>query len=110
MEWQSARRAGFADGANQSRKGVAKWKKPKPEEFKCNVDVVVFKDGGVSSYGVVLLDDLGTSIAAMGGKVIGVVERREVEAIGVREALSWVKGRGINGVFIETDAEMMLKR
>ncbi|KAK9107449.1 hypothetical protein Syun_023460 [Stephania yunnanensis] len=80
------------------------WQRPSDGYVKCNVDASVFADKGVSSYGEILRDGLGNFVAALAGSFEGIFEPTVAEAIGVREALSWLKGIGENQVIVETDA------
>ncbi|KAL6497650.1 hypothetical protein OROHE_027083 [Orobanche hederae] len=55
-------------------------------------------------FGCVLRDEHGSFMAAKGIPWNGVYESSVAEAMAVREALSWVKGKGIDYVQVETDA------
>ncbi|KAK9121508.1 hypothetical protein Syun_019125 [Stephania yunnanensis] len=49
-------------------------------------------------------DDQGIFVGASGESWEGVVNPKEAEAIGVREALTWVIERGIKAAIIQVDA------
>ncbi|KAK9092874.1 hypothetical protein Syun_027785 [Stephania yunnanensis] len=86
-----------------------KWNKPRRGTCTCNVDTAVFKEKGLSSIAAIIRVDSGAFIAAMGECFVGVFEPKEAEAIGVREALSWLKEGNMLQVTIETDAQVVVQ-
>lgn len=69
----------------------------------CNVDAAVYADRGRSSFGCVLRNDQGKFVVGLGGCFEGVTDPKQAEAMDVKEALTWLKSKGINQVHIELD-------
>ncbi|XP_074352117.1 uncharacterized protein LOC141691281 [Apium graveolens] len=59
--------------------------------------------GNKCSYGFVLRDDQGDFIAGGGGRLLGALDPRTAEALAFREALSWIKNKGCQNVYMELD-------
>ncbi|KAK9147814.1 hypothetical protein Scep_006571 [Stephania cephalantha] len=47
---------------------LEKWRKPENGEFTCNVDALVFKNRGVSTFESIIIDQFGSFVAAIGGR------------------------------------------
>ncbi|KAK9111776.1 hypothetical protein Scep_019295 [Stephania cephalantha] len=109
LEWQRAQEGGLFRREQVTEAGMVKWNKPKRGEVVCNIDAGVFKAKGVSSYGALISDDEESFVAAIWGRIRGVLESREAEALGFREALSWLKGRNVTKVTIEGDAQVVVQ-
>lgn len=80
-------------------------------KFKSELDASVFPGAQTFNVGMVLRDQRGTFIA---GKCLCLAEVEsvfEVEAIRVREALSWIQGQQLrcDNMVVETDSEMTVK-
>ncbi|XP_019192730.1 PREDICTED: uncharacterized protein LOC109187027 [Ipomoea nil] len=58
-------------------------------------------------YGWILRDAAGVVKGAATSTVQGIYSVREAEAIGAREALSWIKNKGWSQVVLETDAQVV---
>ncbi|XP_031125130.1 uncharacterized protein LOC116027568 [Ipomoea triloba] len=58
-------------------------------------------------FGWVVRDDAGVIHGVVMRTVEGLFSVREAEAMGAREALSWIKGRGWQHVIVETDAQVV---
>ncbi|KAL8147588.1 hypothetical protein AgCh_005054 [Apium graveolens] len=59
--------------------------------------------GKKCSYGFVLRDDQGDFIAGGGGRVLGALDPRTAEPLAFRDALSWLKNKGCQNVYMELD-------
>nr|GMD95498.1 uncharacterized protein LOC109191080 [Ipomoea batatas] len=72
--------------------------------LKLNTDATVIPNSRRMGFGWVLRNDCGKFIDAsiITGK--GVFSPKEAEVMAIREALTWIKRKGINVVNIETDA------
>ncbi|XP_031120357.1 uncharacterized protein LOC116023495 [Ipomoea triloba] len=95
---------------NQTNQRIAKWEKQSPGWMKLNSDAAVDERCGVMGLGWVLRDDQGNFIAAIGIPGKGVFTPSEAEGMAVREALSWLKVKGITKVHIETDALQVIQQ
>ena len=78
--------------------------RPLPGFVKCNIDATVFREEGKSSWGIVVRDSQGLFLHAASRVVNGVFHVRELETMGLREALSWIKQLGFKQVIFETDS------
>ncbi|XP_050210044.1 uncharacterized protein LOC126660528 [Mercurialis annua] len=88
--WQAAQcRKGEAGMAEVSRRdGGVLWSKPEPGCLKVNIDAAVFNGNNI--------------VQARQVNLLGSFSPRHAEIIGIREALSWLKG--LDHLVIESDA------
>ncbi|KAM6544107.1 hypothetical protein CsatB_008554 [Cannabis sativa] len=84
--------------------GALSWQKPATGEVKINTDAALFSDPNRYSFACVARDDSGHVLEAISSCKLGVVTPELAEAMGVREALSWLKKKGWNRVTIESDS------
>ena len=80
------------------------WQRPLPGFVKCNIDAAVFLEEGKSSWGIVVRDSQGLFLHAASRVVNDLFHVRELETLGLREALSWIKQLGFERVIFETDS------
>ncbi|KAH9647971.1 putative reverse transcriptase/RNA-dependent DNA polymerase [Citrus sinensis] len=93
--WQQARKSVYVPPVSDSAShGSVCWLKPNVGWFKCNVDAAIIRSRG-------LISDF---IAAKSDILPGSFEAREAKAIGVREALSWLKKFAFHSVNLEIDS------
>lgn len=104
FQWQRAQTSQESHWKLNEREGVLVWRRPGPGWLVCNVDAAVFERSGRSSFGCVLRNDQGQFVAGYGGFWPGIVEPKVAEALAFKEALSWLKRRGISCVYIELDS------
>lgn len=71
---------------------VEQWNKPEVGSVKVNCDASIFKNSCLFGVGWIVRDDNGELIYAARSCFAGKPEVHHAEAIGIREALSWVKG------------------
>ena len=71
------------------------WKLPPPGFVKCNIDAAVFHEEGKSSCRIVVRGSQGLFIHGASRLVDGLFQVKELEALGLREALSWIKNLGL---------------
>ncbi|XP_050238420.1 uncharacterized protein LOC126687911 [Mercurialis annua] len=104
FQWQRARGkvAGHKDDEMERDSGAVAWKKPEAGWFKVNVDAAVFEREGGAGLGCVVRDDEGMIIQARHANISGNFYPRTAEIMGIREALSWLKGW--RNIIIESDA------
>ena len=68
-----------------------RWEKPSIGWVKANVDAAIFRESGTIGLGCVIRGDVGEFIAARSERRHQCLGPAEAEAMGVREALSWIK-------------------
>ncbi|XP_031099239.1 uncharacterized protein LOC116003489 [Ipomoea triloba] len=83
------------------------WKKPNGGRLKLNTNESLDEVNNVTGLGWVLRDDEGRFLACKGMCVTGCYGVKEVEAVCIREALSWLKGTGMGDVDVETDSQLV---
>ncbi|XP_060959242.1 uncharacterized protein LOC115700001 [Cannabis sativa] len=76
---------------------------PPKNSVKINVDATLFEDGARAGVGVVARDNKGLFIEGFTKVFNEALDLALVEAMGVREALSWLKEKMWQRVLIETD-------
>lgn len=105
FQWQSARKQLFLADVNvvNGNHGAVCWEKPCFGWLKCNVDAAIFKAQGKFSVGCVIRNSGGEFVTARCECFPGIFDSREAEALGIREALSWVKRLQLPNVIIEMD-------
>ena len=80
------------------------WQRALPGFVKCNIDVVVFREEGKSSWGIVVRDSQGLFLHAASQVVNDLFQVKELETLGLRKALSWIKQLGFERVIFEIDS------
>ena len=85
---------------------AAKWMKPPVGFWKCNFDVALFMNNSERGSGMVIRDYQGAFVYAIVAQVQGPFhgEALVVEALCLKEALSWIKELGLENVLVESDA------
>lgn len=89
--------------------GVAHWQAPNEEEVKVNVDAAIFETPNCYSFALVARDHNGSLIEASSRCISGNIAPEMAEAMGIREALSWVKQKIQAPCIIETDCLIMVQ-
>ncbi|KAL8470914.1 hypothetical protein ACS0TY_033480 [Phlomoides rotata] len=82
-----------------------KWRLPESGFMKANVDAAFFVDSLEMGLGVIIHDERGHHLFSRSHVMPGLYEPEEGEAIGLHEALSWIKDLGVTKVVIEMDAK-----
>ena len=59
-------------------------------------------------FGCIVCDNSGALVAASNGTVLGFFTPHVVEAMGMREALSWLKQHGFSRIEIESDSLLLV--
>lgn len=80
---------------------VKKWCRPQLGWMKINVDGTIFSDRGVM--GAVMGDHNGHFLGGLAKPFMHKTTSALVEALGVREMLSWIRDRGRSKVIVEMD-------
>lgn len=102
-EWKEVRKQVYLSWT-RSQTHKASWQKPEVGIKKCNVDAGVFFDDEKVGYGCVVRDGTGSFVAGIQGSWVGLFSPSVAEAMGISEALSWLKTFGIDQVIVESDA------
>ncbi|XP_074352378.1 uncharacterized protein LOC141691547 [Apium graveolens] len=101
-EWREAQ---IRDVGGRQQGGARKWEKTAEGWFKINVNAAVFQDS--IGCGAVIRDAQVEFIGAMCKKVEGAWTPREVEAITLKEALSWIIEMEYEKCVFETDSKAL---
>lgn len=83
--------------------GGEHWVKPTTQTIKANVDAALFEESGSFSFCCVARDHNGSMIEGRGSCRTGRVSPAVAEAIGIREALSWIKLKPWGNIVLESD-------
>ncbi|XP_060962076.1 uncharacterized protein LOC133032219 [Cannabis sativa] len=89
--------------------GAERWTKPEANKIKINVDAALFPQDNSYGFGIVARDSSGSLIEAQTRYFGGVYDAEVVEAMGVKEALSWIKSKNWSDVEIETDSMLTVQ-
>lgn len=105
IEWKEAQ-IKENDRRTRDEVGARVWKPPDAGWLKVNIDAAVFLNGNIG-VGAVIRDENSCFVAARGKKIAGAWTAREAEAIGLKEALSWIIDKGYKQCVIETDSSAL---
>ncbi|XP_019179256.1 PREDICTED: uncharacterized protein LOC109174474 [Ipomoea nil] len=83
------------------------WQPPMQGSMQINVDVAMDFERHRMGFGWVMRDGMGVVVNMGWHKIGSLYSVREADAVGVREALSWIKCKGWNRVIVETDAQIV---
>ena len=83
---------------------LRKWKAPEHGEYKVNVDASWFQGADSFSIGIVLRNHSGCFVEGRTVALPQAMDVLEAEALGIREALSWVKNMEARTVTVESDS------
>lgn len=83
--------------------GNVHWQRPQEGTIKVNTDAALFADPNYYSYAMIARDHDGRLVEALSSCKQGCINPELAEAIGIMEALSWVKSKDWQRVVIETD-------
>uniref|UniRef100_A0A803QFT1 Reverse transcriptase domain-containing protein n=1 Tax=Cannabis sativa TaxID=3483 RepID=A0A803QFT1_CANSA len=90
-------------GLMNSEDGNEHWQVPKENTIKINTDVAIFESTTRYSYSCVARDHAGRLVEAQASCRQGAVKPEIAEAVGILEALSWIKQQGWRDVEVESD-------
>ncbi|KAL8148945.1 hypothetical protein AgCh_006084 [Apium graveolens] len=113
-EWLEAKGIQVVVSSHTSRvkhQEVHKWKCPDPGTIKINMDASIFQNAQLFTVGMVMRNYLGEFLAGKNLCLPMADSVFEAEALGVREALSWIKDQQLHGtkVFVESDSLLTTK-
>ncbi|XP_030479434.1 uncharacterized protein LOC115696684 [Cannabis sativa] len=84
--------------------GAELWTPPVTNNLKINVDATLFPNDNSYGYGLVARDHFGKFIEAKTSQFSGSYPAEVVEDLGIKEALSWIKGKSWDNVELESDS------
>lgn len=85
------------------------WQPPPTGFLKMNIDVAMDAQRRRMGFGWVICDEESRVQGVFMLKLEGLYSVREAEAMGAREALSWLKRKGRSRVIVETDAQVFTR-
>ncbi|XP_062089022.1 uncharacterized protein LOC133795584 [Humulus lupulus] len=105
-QWKNAQDRSFdlSLGFAHLSDGAVKWQPPRPGTIKINTDAALFVGPDRFSFAVVACNHEGSLLEAKASCVGGLVEPDFAEALGIREALSWIKTKDWHNVEVESDS------
>ncbi|KAM6577068.1 hypothetical protein CsatB_028905 [Cannabis sativa] len=89
--------------------GLDRWCAPNVNEIKVNVDASIFGSSQDYGYGIVARDEHGYMLEGVSRLCHGNIRPELAEAIGVREALSWIKDKQWLNVILETNCLVVVQ-
>ncbi|XP_074337781.1 uncharacterized protein LOC141674977 [Apium graveolens] len=92
-----------------SADGAKHWTIPNDNTIKVNCDAAIFEATNCYSFAFVARDHRGEVLKARSKYNLGNITLESVEAMGVREALSWIKDSHLSNVFVETDCLVVVQ-
>ncbi|KAL8121459.1 hypothetical protein AgCh_018258 [Apium graveolens] len=84
--------------------GSEQWCTPTVDRIKVNSDAAIFENRNMYIYAFVARNHNGTLIEAKSSCAPGSISHVLAEAIGILEALSWIKTKKLSNVDVETDS------
>lgn len=110
-QWKSAQDKTFDNylGFMTQADGKEHWELPTEGKVKINTDAAIFNDSRQFSYAFIARDHRGDLVEAVSNCKQGSIDPLLAEAIGVRDILSWVKGKGWQAVELETDCLALIQ-
>ncbi|XP_060964543.1 uncharacterized protein LOC115704339 [Cannabis sativa] len=104
-QWQNAQQTKGEPPLSHFEVGreVEHWTKPTESMVKVNVDGATFEATNAFGYGFISRDTNGAIIEARCSSKSGNSSPETVEVLGIKEALSWIKGKTWSKVVIESD-------
>ena len=88
-------------------KHLVGWEKPNERWKKVNVDATIFSMSGTIGLGWVLRDSIGSFLATGEELVQQQLQPNEARALGIQEALSWIKQSHLVKAVVEMDAQIV---
>ncbi|XP_074356451.1 uncharacterized protein LOC141696148 [Apium graveolens] len=105
-QWKFVQDRSFSNslGYMTQEDGLEQWQLPKENRVKVNSDAALFEDPNRYSYAFVVRDHQGTLVEARSWCYEGQTSSTLAAAMGIREALSWIKTARQQNVEVETDS------
>uniref|UniRef100_A0A803PSK2 RNase H type-1 domain-containing protein n=1 Tax=Cannabis sativa TaxID=3483 RepID=A0A803PSK2_CANSA len=103
VDWYNAQKEDMDSSIDANRNLNEHWTPPNFNQIKVNVDGTLFASERWYGIGLVARSSAGAIIQAKNMNKVGTFQPHEVEAIGIKEALSWIKNMGWTNVIVESD-------
>uniref|UniRef100_A0A803PII9 Reverse transcriptase domain-containing protein n=1 Tax=Cannabis sativa TaxID=3483 RepID=A0A803PII9_CANSA len=103
IDWYNAQKEDMDASNNANRNWIEHWTPPAFNQIKINVDGALFAHEKRYGLGLVSRSSDGAIIQEKTMNKVGTFQAHEVEAIGIKEALSWIKDMGWANVIVESD-------
>ncbi|KAL8126011.1 hypothetical protein AgCh_013344 [Apium graveolens] len=107
-EWKQKCAKGKRQGIGTDG-SLKRWRRPQHGWVKVNTDAALFLEWDSTGVGNVIRDERGQFIRARNHKLQALYSPREAEALGLKEALLWVKELGYKRCTFETDAKELVE-
>lgn len=110
-DWRVAQSIRSGGRRTNSQTHARRWFPPPVGALKLNVDASLFKGANTFSVGMVLRDHNGEFLAGKNLSFLSPDSVFEAEAIGAKEALSWIKEQGLQNhrILLESDSLMVVR-
>ncbi|KAL8094612.1 hypothetical protein AgCh_036233 [Apium graveolens] len=109
-QWKQAKQQQAQVGMNGGVSMVIRrWERPVTGWVKVNIDAVLFEDVHSTGMGIVVRDAEGKFLMVVSRQRDGLVSPREAEALCLKEALSWLKDKGLSKCIFETDSQLLAR-
>ncbi|XP_074347114.1 uncharacterized protein LOC141685938 [Apium graveolens] len=104
-QWKTAQDKSFSNslGFMTQEDGLEQWVRPRDGMIKINVDAAIFEDTSKYCYSMIARDGAGELVAATTKCRSGTIVSEMAEAIGIKEALSWIKNEVTQPAIVESD-------
>ena len=110
-QWRHAQKSAACTSFPQLYEGDDSycWVKPQESMIKISVDAATFQEFNASGIGMVARDDRGDVILARTMFLEGLRSVEMIEAMAVKEALSWIKNQRWQKVIVESDSLVVIQ-
>ena len=88
----------------QGHHGFVIWSSPPPGKVKINIDAALFPPQKKIGVGCIVRDAEGIMLSGFSKPITGNYTTKEAKALGVREALSWLKTKHWSFFILEMDS------
>jgi ribonuclease HI len=103
-EWLRAQRQSYPSSTFSA---CNQWRKPPTGTIKCNVDTACYMEDNIYCVGMCMCDEHGRFLQAYTIKKHGTPAIAEAEALGIREALTWVQNKYGAATSIEVESDCL---
>ena len=86
-----------------------KWSKPREGWLKVNINAALFSQAGKYEVGCIVRDHEGGFRGAFHRSCYGIPSVKEAKALGIKEALSWLKAQGLDRFILESDVKVVVE-
>ena len=86
-----------------------KWEPPKHGFLKCNFDAAIAKQNQWIGFDYIIRNENGELIGVKNGHKTGSDNILEAEALSYREALLWIKDKGLANIIFKSDSQLLVR-